>query len=345
MNSVIIETCQSCWHYIIFKEANSNIKMNEINLKAYAKINLGLDICGRRSDGYHELYTLMQSVDIADCITIRRLDSKRYEQSKDIKESIHIVSDSLDIPSDAGNIAYKAAAMIINEAQSFYSGFNADDINIEIEIKKNIPVQAGMGGGSADAAAVLAGMNKLLGLDIDEIKLKDYALRLGADVPYCLTGGTALCSGIGEVIEKIPNFPECSFVIVKPGKGMSTKEIFEEFDKTTSKDILRPDINKLRNAVISGDLYAASKQALNVLEAAVIKRLPEIAAIKRALYKAGALSASMTGSGSAVFGIFKDIQTALICAESLKDKRSFNINTEIIPTKSIGKGWEVYRHG
>ena len=154
-----------------------------------------------------------------------------------------------------------------------------------------------------------------------------------------------MCSGIGEVIEKIPNFPECSFVIVKPGKGMSTKEIFEEFDKITSKDILRPDINKLRNAVISGDLYAASKQALNVLEAAVIKRLPEIAAIKRALYKAGALSASMTGSGSAVFGIFKDIQTALICAESLKDKRSFNINTEIIPTKSIGKGWEVYRHG
>lgn len=342
--------------------------MNEISLKAYAKINIGLDISARRDDGYHELSTLMQSVDLADYITVRKLKkssvcTEGYVSGNNVRVSdsqsgietsgnIYIVSDDEGIPKDCKNIAYKAARLMLDEAKRTQKGtcFNDDlsAIDIEIEIKKNIPVQAGMGGGSADAAAVLAGMRELFKIQIDDIKLQKYALSLGADVPYCLTGGTVLCSGIGEVITKLPDLVGCGFVIIKPFKGMSTGEIFNEFDKSEAnglKTVLRPDIYKLKAAVIQHDLDAVSKQAVNVLESIVAKRLPEIKTIKKALYDEGAMAASMTGSGSAVYGIFKDMDTAVSSAGRLKKTFFLNTDVRIISAGNINKGWEVYRHG
>ena len=267
--------------------------MEQIFLKACAKLNLFLDITGKRSDGYHTIKSVMQSVDIFDRVKIAKADGI----------SVKCSESALDGES---NLAYKAAALFFEQ-----TGIRG---GAEIYIEKRIPMQAGMAGGSADAAAVLRGLNAIYEANLSEDELCAIGTRLGADVPFSLCGGTMLCEGIGETLSSLPELPDCAFVIVKPEIGMSTVESYRIYDEHEAAGFEHGDFSAMSTALEAADISAAGKALYNALECTV----PEsVLKIKSALLSAGALGALMTGSGTAVFGIFESIEKAAKASAAL----------------------------
>ena len=262
--------------------------MVRIVLEPFAKVNLGLDIVGRRDNGYHEVKMIMQSVDLKDSMTLTVNDT----------DIVTIMTDSKDIPADDSNIVVKAIKLLKQE-YGIKKG-------ISVELKKNIPIAGGMAGGSADAAAALRGMNELFNLKLDDKKLCELGVKLGADVPYCIMGGTMLSEGIGEILTPLKSAPDCYVAIVKPAFSVSTKKVYEAYDSLSGDRIIHPDIDGLIDAINEGDLYKMCTCMGNSLESVTEKEHTLIAEIKRILKEKGAVKAMMSGSGPTVFAIFDD---------------------------------------
>lgn len=273
-----------------------------IRLKAYAKINLCLDIIGVREDGYHLLESIMQSVDLYDSVSIKKCKTK----------GINVTCDNVNIPQKK-NTAYKAAVAFLNAAGL------PEDTGLCIKVKKRIPERAGMGGGSADAAAVLVGLNRMFKTKISEDKLCEIGSDIGADVPFCICGGTSLVRGIGEILTRLDDCADCHIVIVKGKDGVSTKEAFECIDN--AKDLPKPRVEKVINAISSGDFESLNGKLINVFEQST--KVKEVSEIVIKLRACGAVEAAMTGSGSAVFGIFTDKRMAKKCVNELKEQYPF----------------------
>ena len=261
-----------------------------LELKAYAKVNLGIDVIGKRPDGYHEVRMIMQTVKLYDRITMEKNDSGN------IILSTHLPY----LPVNEKNLVYRAIDMIRN-AYGITDGVTAS-------IVKRIPVAAGMAGGSSDAAAAFVGMNQLFHLGITQQELMDYGVKLGADIPYCIMRGTALSEGIGEILTPLPPIPNCWFLIVKPTFSMSTKFVYENLH--LDEIAVHPDIDGMKEALYQRDLIGVTDRMENVLEQVTKKHYPAIGEIKDIMRKEGALNALMSGSGSTVFGIFKSKETA-----------------------------------
>ena len=260
--------------------------MDSVTLKAYGKVNLSLDITGRRPDGYHLVRMIMQTVDIHDTVTVSRTAGT----------DITLTTDLPYLPTDSHNIAYKAADLM-RQTYGITDGVN-------IRIDKCIPVAAGMAGGSTDAAAVLSAMNALFDLGCDVDTLKGYGLKLGADVPYCITGGTYLAEGIGEVLTALPPVPSCHVLVVKPKVSASTKEVYGAYDSV--ERTYHPDVDGMIQAIGSGSICDVAPLLGNVLEEVTAGLYPVITDIKKTMLEGGALNAIMTGSGPTVFGLFED---------------------------------------
>ena len=275
--------------------------MDKLELKALAKINLGLDVLGRRENGYHDVRMVMQTIHLYDDVII--------EKTKE--PGIHLETNLSYLPVDEKNIAYKAAKLLRDE-------FGITE-GIRIRLKKYIPVAAGMAGGSTNAAAVLFGMNRMYGLGLTEQQLKDRGVKLGADVPYCIMRGTVLAEGIGEILTPLPPMPKCYVLIAKPGISVSTKIVYEKFDAL--KDVEHPDIDRLMLGLENGKLAEVASSMGNVLEGVTIGLYPVIENIKQVMIQEGALNAMMSGSGPTVFGIFEDRRTAKKAYNVLKEKK------------------------
>ncbi|MCI8767016.1 4-(cytidine 5'-diphospho)-2-C-methyl-D-erythritol kinase [Schaedlerella sp.] len=274
--------------------------MRQMDLKALAKINLGLDVLGRRENGYHDVRMVMQSVYLYDNV---RLEARE-------EPGIELSSNLYYLPDDTGNIAYKAAQMMIEE-------FHLEG-GVRITLDKHIPVAAGMAGGSSNAAAVLFGMNRLFGLELTRQELMERGVQLGADVPYCILRGTVLAEGIGEKLTVLPSIPKCAVLIAKPPVSVSTRVVYEALD---SKEIVKhPDIDGLIRALEEGSLKHAAACMGNVLEDVTIPKYPVIREIKQEMMEAGALNAMMSGSGPTVFGLFENKIKARNAQERIRRK-------------------------
>lgn len=285
--------------------------------KAYAKLNITLDVTRKLPDGYHEMRMIMQSANLADDVTIL---------CREGSGTISVKTNRAYLPRGTKNIAGKAAAAFLKAAG--ISGY--DTI---IDIKKRIPVCAGLGGGSADAAAVLRGMNRLFGKPFGRKELEELAFSLGADVPYCVAYGTSLAEGKGEVLTDIPDIPDCYILISKPTFSVSTPELFSRLDCTKIR--LHPDTQGVIDAAKSGDITAISKRCYNVFEEVLTSGGKDIRDIKGVLYDNGALGAAMSGTGSAVFGIFDNYESANSARVILKGMYSETFLTKPTPRIEI----------
>jgi len=257
-----------------------------MRLRAFAKINLGLDILRKREDGYHEVRMIMQTIQMYDVLEMKKVK----------KPGISLSVNYPYIPSDERNLVYKAAKLLMDEFQV--------KEGVDIRLEKFIPVAAGMAGGSSDAAAAMVGINHLFKLGLSEKDLMDRAVNIGADVPYCIMRGTALAEGIGEKLTRIAQVPDCYVLIGKPGIGVSTKTAYEslQLDKIQS----HPDIDGMIRDIENGNLLAMTDKMGNVFESGIIRKYPVIGEIKDLMEANGALKAMMSGSGPTVFGIFDD---------------------------------------
>ena len=257
-----------------------------MRLRAFAKINLGLDILRKREDGYHEVRMIMQTIQMYDVLEMKKVK----------KPGISLSVNYPYIPSDERNLVYKAAKLLMDEFQV--------KEGVDIRLEKFIPVAAGMAGGSSDAAAAIVGINHLFKLGLSEKDLMDRAVNIGADVPYCIMRGTALAEGIGEKLTRIAQVPDCYVLIGKPGIGVSTKTAYEslQLDKIQS----HPDIDGMIRDIENGNLLAMTDKMGNVFESGIIGKYPVIGEIKDLMEANGALKAMMSGSGPTVFGIFDD---------------------------------------
>lgn len=269
--------------------------MNFIRVRAHGKINLALDVLRKREDGYHEVRMIMQSVGLYDNIEIVNLG-----QSTTGKPEIEIETNLRYLPNNENNLAYKAALLLMEE---FYIS-----AHIRIKIKKMIPVAAGMAGGSADAAAVLKGVNKLFGLHLTNEELKKRGVTLGADIPYCIDGGTALSEGIGEILTPLSPMPQCIILLVKPPINVSTKLVYGKLDAANNE--YHPDIDGMIEAIEAGNLLEMTNKMGNVLATVTEAEYPIITEIKNKMVELGALGSMMSGSGPTVFGIFNDRNAA-----------------------------------
>ena len=276
--------------------------MENIELKAYAKINLAIDLLGKRPDNYNEVKMIMQTINIFDKIYIEK-----------VEKGIVLESDTPNIPNDDRNIAYKAANYVLNQYDI--------DSGVKIKIEKNIPISAGLAGGSTDAAAVIKGMNKLFGLNLDNNTLLKLGEKMGADVPYCMLKNTALATGIGEKITKLPNIGSIDVVLIKPRVGVSTASVYKNFDYSLPKK--RPDFDILINAITNRDINTLAHNMVNVLETVTQTKNPVIKDIKEQLVSNGAIGAMMSGSGPTVFALFKDNHSAKNAYEVMKNKNSY----------------------
>ncbi|EOS28595.1 4-(cytidine 5'-diphospho)-2-C-methyl-D-erythritol kinase [Lachnospiraceae bacterium 28-4] len=268
----------------------SSDRKNTITKKAYAKVNLGLDVIRRREDGYHEVRMIMQTVDICDVLTFTRQE----------RPGIVVTTDKEELPGDESNLIYKAARLV-TETCSVREG-------IKIELQKRIPMAAGMAGGSTDAAAVFHGMNEMFGLGMDEDEMCALGVKIGADIPYCVKGGTALAEGIGEILTKLPDAPACVVLVAKPDIDVSTKYVYENLHAESLE--YHPDIDGMRAAIEEGDLRGMAERMGNVLETVTVNAYPVIREIKEVMKKSGAWNALMSGSGPTVFGIFGEEEKA-----------------------------------
>ena len=272
--------------------------MDRIELKALGKINLGLDVLGRRENGYHDVRMVMQTLYLYDNVTL----IKKEEPGIEIESNLYF------LPKDSGNIAWKAANLLMEE-------FNIPG-GIKIILNKYIPVAAGMAGGSSNAAAVLYGMNKMYKLGLSQQELMDRGVKLGADVPYCIMRGTVLAEGIGEILSPLPTMPKCQILIAKPPVSVSTKAIYEAIDSKEIED--HPDIDGIIEGLKKQDLNKIASSMGNVLEKVTIDMHPEIALNKNCILENGALGAMMSGSGPTVFGIFRSRRAAQEAYEKVK---------------------------
>ena len=272
--------------------------MDTIRLKARAKINLGLDVVRRREDGYHEVKMVMQMLRLYD-----QIDIENTQES-----GIFVRSNLSFLPTDERNIAYKAAKVMIDQ-------FGLEQ-GVIIRIEKHIPVAAGMAGGSTDCAAVLYGMNKLFGLRLNQKKLRELGVKLGADVPYCLMRQTALSEGIGEILTPISPLQDCPILIAKPSVSVSTRHVYEHLK--LDEQTMHPDIDGIVTALADGDLYGVTDRMANVLETVTVPEHPVIDEIKKQMMASGAVNALMSGSGPTVFGIFDDEEKAKKACEDMK---------------------------
>ncbi len=259
---------------------------NTLNLKALAKINLGLDVLGRRENGYHDVRMVMQTIYLYDNVTLQKTESP----------GIELKTNLFYLPLDEKNIAYKAAKLLMDEFQI--------EEGISITLDKHIPVAAGLAGGSSNAAAVLVGMNRLFKLGLSEEELMERGVKLGADVPYCIMRGTALAEGIGEELKALPPLPKCFVLIAKPAISVSTKTVYEKLDAHEIEE--HPDIDGILEGLETGNLEKVAACMGNVLERVTVEEYPIIDTIKQVMKKEGALGAMMSGSGPTVFGIFND---------------------------------------
>ena len=272
-----------------------------MKLRALAKINLGLDVTGKREDGYHEVRMVMQ--------TIQMYDQLEIKESKE--PGIRLTTNLPFLPCNDGNLVYKAAKILMDEF----------DIRqgVDMNLTKFIPVAAGMAGGSSDAAAALVGINRMFQLGLTKRQLMERGMQIGADVPYCVMRGTALAEGIGEKLTRITQVPDCFVLIGKPGINVSTKAAYEslQLDKISS----HPDIDGMIGDIERGDLLAMTQKMGNVFEPGIIEKYPVIGEIKALMESHGALKAMMSGSGPTVFGIFDDREKMEAAAEVLRESR------------------------
>lgn len=260
--------------------------MDKIQLKALAKINLGLDVLRRREDGYHEVKMIMQTIGLHDDLEIRKTKTPGIQ----VKTNLYY------LPTNENNLVYKAAKLLMDE-------FQIQD-GVSIQLKKRIPVAAGMAGGSSDGAAVLWGINQMYGLGLPMQALMERGVRLGADVPYCIQRGTALAEGIGEKLSVLPPMPKCTILIAKPGISVSTKFVYENLHANDLKPEQHPDVDSMIEAMRQKDLGLLCSRMGNVLETVTIPAYPVINEIKRTMMDNGAIGSMMSGSGPTVFGIF-----------------------------------------
>ena len=268
--------------------------MDKLQLKALGKINLGLDVLGKRENGYHDVRMVMQTLYLYDTVTL----------IKEEKEGIEIESNLFFLPKDENNIAWRAAKLLMDE-------FHIEG-GIRIVLEKHIPVAAGMAGGSSNAAAVLYGMNRMYELGLSQQELMDRGVTLGADVPYCIMRGTVLAEGIGEILSPLPPMPKCQILLVKPPISVSTKTIYQALDSKAIKE--HPDIDGVIDGLKNQDLHQVAGAMGNVLEEVTMEMHPVIGKIKNCMLEHGALGAMMSGSGPTVFGIYDDknkIRTAM----------------------------------
>ena len=269
-----------------------------MNVRAHAKLNLTLDVLGKTADGYHDLRMVMQTVRFGDDLTVELTQNGTF--SLDPGQSY--------LPADGRNLALKAAKLFLD----------GTGLGASIAVTKRIPVCAGLGGGSADAAAVLRALNELTGRGMGVAELCALGLQVGSDVPFCVMEGAALAEGRGERLTSISPLPDCSIVLCKPAFSIATPELFGRVDGRKSR--LRPDTAGMLSALASGDLPGAARRVYNVFEDVLDRRQQEVFAIKRALTDMGALGAAMTGSGSAVFGLFDDDSAASAAYETLSGR-------------------------
>ena len=274
--------------------------MNQMRLKALAKINLGLDVLRRKEDGYHEVKMIMQTINLHDQIHMKKIE----------EDEIRIRTNLYYLPNNENNLAYKAAKMLKDEFQ--LPG------GVSINLKKVIPVAAGMAGGSSDAAAVLFGMNKMYNLRLSMQELMDRGVKLGADVPYCIMRGTALAEGIGEKLTKLPPMPKCHILIAKPPINVSTKFVYENLHANDMKPEDHPPVDTQVEALKEGNLEKLIANMGNVLERVTVSEYPVINDIKQLMLENGALGSMMSGSGPTVFGIFRSYTDAKTASEKIE---------------------------
>lgn len=275
--------------------------MTTIREPAYAKLNLTLDVLGKRPDGYHELCSVMQLISLSDGV----------ELDVGTGEDWRLETDREDVPTGSENLAWRAAGL-------FYKTLGKDPQGIAIRLTKRIPSQAGLGGGSADAAAVLKALNRHEGNPFSQEELLCLGAKVGSDVPFCIFGGTALAEGRGERLTRLPDMPQCFYCIAMPDFSISTTTLFDRVDQKTLT--YRPDTKAMRAALEAGDLLQAAGQLCNALEPVVSREHGDIAAIRSIMEDCGALGTSMTGSGSAVFGIFDAFDMAAMASMTLMEK-------------------------
>lgn len=272
-----------------------------MRIKAYAKVNISLDIVGKREDGYHLLEMIMQSIDLYDEIVIEKQ-----------KKEITIKCNKPYVPTDERNLAYKAAKLFIEK-------YNIDS-GVIINIKKNIPVCAGLAGGSTDGAAVLKVMNSLFNINASDDELMELGLKLGADVPYCIKGGTALCKGIGEEVTELKSFKDKIIVLVKPPFGVSTSGVYQDFNLEKARS--HPDTNIIIEAINNDDLRMVCNNMKNLLENVTLRKHKMLINIKDEMRYNGAVGTMMSGSGPTIFAFFDDMLKAQRCFEKMKEKYS-----------------------
>lgn len=279
------------------------MKDHTIIRNAYAKINLGLDVLRRREDGYHEVKMVMQTISLHDVLTFEETEQAGI---------VLVTNDRPELPEDAqDNLVYKAANLV-RETLGI-------DRGVRITLEKNIPIAAGMAGGSTDAAAVFHGLNELWGLSMSTERMQELAVRLGADIPYCIMGGTALSEGIGEKLTPLPSPPDAVVLIAKPQISVSTKYVYENLHADRLQQ--HPDIDGMAAAIREGSLLGITERMENVLETVTQTAYPVIGQIKALMRKEGAMNSLMSGSGPTVFGIFDNKEKAEAAGQRIRESR------------------------
>ena len=287
-----------------------------MRLQAFAKINLGLDVLGKREDGYHEVRMIMQTIRMYDQLDMR----------KSVEPGIHLTTNKKYIPVDENNLVWRAAKLMMDTC-GIMEG-------VSIHLHKVIPVAAGMAGGSSDAAATLVGMNRLFHCGLSKEKLMELGVQIGADVPYCVLRGTALAEGIGEKLTVLPPMPDCWILIGKPGISVSTKYVYTTLDLNT--DTVHPDIDGMKKALEDGNLYGITERMGNVLQDVTIPAYPEVERIKEQMKTFGAVNAMMSGSGPTVFGIFDNEEKAQKACQKLRESGSCQQVFLTVPFNNYG---------
>ena len=315
-----------------------------ITKKAYAKVNLSLDIVGFRDDGYHLVRMVMQSLDIYDELVFEKLDEPRIEvllsaDTKDKGASADTTDELGVVPLDENNLVYKVSKLLFDK----YIWKKDPDAGVKITLSKNIPIAAGMAGGSSDAAATFKGMNELFELNLMDKELMDMATPLGADIPYCIMGGTALSEGIGEELTKLPDLPDCTFLVAKPPVSVSTGEAYGGYDTVVAehennpksyRDFRHPDVDGQVDRMYAGDLKGVADLFGNVLEYVTAKNHPEIKELEQIMIDGGALNSVMSGSGPTVFAIFDSKEKAEAVKKEIEEKELANQIFVTVPVKS-----------
>ena len=287
-----------------------------MRLQAFAKINLGLDVLGKREDGYHEVRMIMQTIRMYDQLDMR----------KSVEPGIHLTTNKKYIPVDENNLVWRAAKLMMDTCEIIEG--------VSIHLHKVIPVAAGMAGGSSDAAATLVGMNRLFHCGLSKEKLMELGVQIGADVPYCVLRGTALAEGIGEKLTVLPPMPDCWILIGKPGISVSTKYVYTTLDLNT--DTVHPDIDGMKKALEDGNLYGITERMGNVLQDVTIPAYPEVERIKEQMKTLGAMNAMMSGSGPTVFGIFDNEEKAQEACQKLWESGSCQQVFLTVPFNNYG---------